>query len=324
MRSNCGVYVDAGYLLASAATHVTGTSLRSGITTDYPGLIKTLITEAERLASLPVLRVHWYDAADNGIPDAEQERIGLLPKVKLRLGRFGFDGQQKGVDLRIGLDMVAHARNNAVESIVLVSGDDDLTEAVEEAQVHGVEVIVLAVPNREGKPHGVSRHLQRAADNLDLLDTAALQAAITRTTPAVPPTPPVKSAPAPTPVPTTLPRVSTPASVARVARARPSEKVAYSGTTGLGSTLAPEYALGDEELKNVIHGVAKKVLTSFLDSAAPEELAEFEYGRPSIPRELDRALLVDLSDALNTYDLSDAIRTQLRRQFWEIADDHAQ
>lgn len=42
--------------------------------------------------------------------------------------------------------MVAQARNNSVESIVLVSGDDDLAEAVEEAQAHVFEVIVLAVP----------------------------------------------------------------------------------------------------------------------------------------------------------------------------------
>src|SRR5215218_900917 len=113
MRSKCGVYVDAGYLLAAAATLITGTSLRNGIVTDYPSLLQGLSSEAQSLADLPVLRVNWYDAAANGVPDPEQERIGILPKVKLRLGRFGFDGQQKGVDLRIGLDMVAHARNGA-------------------------------------------------------------------------------------------------------------------------------------------------------------------------------------------------------------------
>jgi uncharacterized LabA/DUF88 family protein len=320
MRSHCGVYVDAGYLLASAATRVTGTSLRNGITVEYPQLIASLIAQAERLAGLPVLRVHWYDAADNGIPDPVQDRLGLLPKVKLRLGRFGFDGQQKGVDLRIGLDMVAHARNNAVDSIVLVSGDDDLTEAVEEAQVHGVEVIVLAVSNREGQAHGVSRHLQRAADNLELLDPTAIETAVSRTTtPTTPPVPSIQPAPVParSPSPTSI---VTPSSVARVARPQPSESVAYSGTAGGTSTVAPEFALSDEELEELIHGVAKKVLTSFLASATPEDLADFEYGRPSIPRELDRALLVDLSDALNTYNLSDGIRTQLRRQFWEIAD----
>ncbi|MER5836059.1 MULTISPECIES: NYN domain-containing protein [Streptomycetaceae] len=108
-----------------------------------------------------MLRVYWYDSARNGIPDAQQERIGELPKVKLRLGRFGVNGEQKGVDLRIGLDLVAHARNRASDVFFLVSGDDDLAEAVEEAQVHGVQVLLLAVPTADGKAHGVSRHLVR-------------------------------------------------------------------------------------------------------------------------------------------------------------------
>ena len=121
-----------------------------------------------------MLRVHWYDSARNGIPDAQQERIGELPKVKLRLGRFGVNGEQKGVDLRIGLDLVAHARNSASDVFFLVSGDDDLAEAVEEAQVHGVQVLLLAVPTVDGKAHGVSRHLIRAADDLDSIDGAAI------------------------------------------------------------------------------------------------------------------------------------------------------
>ncbi|MEE2035164.1 NYN domain-containing protein, partial [Rhodococcus chondri] len=156
MRSTCALYIDAGYLLASAATRVTGTSLRSGIHVDYSTLISSLVDTAQDRSGLPVLRVYWYDSARNGIPDAQQERIGELSKVKLRLGRFGVNGEQKGVDLRIGLDLVTHARNGASDVFFLVSGDDDLTEAVEEAQVHGVQVVLLAVPTAVGTSHGVS------------------------------------------------------------------------------------------------------------------------------------------------------------------------
>ena len=315
MRSNCGIYVDAGYLLAAAATRVTGTSLRNGIAVDYPSLLQGLISEAEALAALPVLRVNWYDAAPNGIPDQEQEGIGILPKVKLRLGRFGFDGQQKGVDLRIGLDMVAHARNGAVDTIVLVSGDDDLTEAVEEAQVHGVLVIVLAVPTVEGRPHGVSKHLHRAADNLEVMDVKTLESSIRR------PAPTVAATPSPTPA-TPAPgiRAPSPAVVAGITRPQSTGALAYSGTTGAPPEIAVEYAHTDEEVSEMIDVVAEKALTSFLASAAAEDLASFEFGRPSIPRDLDRALLVDLSDALNTYNLSDGVRTQLRKRFWEMVD----
>jgi hypothetical protein len=38
MRSHSALYVDAGYLLSSAATRVTGSSLRRGIEVDYAAL----------------------------------------------------------------------------------------------------------------------------------------------------------------------------------------------------------------------------------------------------------------------------------------------
>ena len=160
--------MDVGYLLSGAAVRVTGTSLRNGIQVDYESLIDGLVQQAEKLSELPVLRVHWYDSARDGVPDAQQQSIGELSNVKLRLGRFGMEGQQKGVDLRIGLDLVTHARNGIAEVFILVSGDDDLTEAVEEAQVHGVQVFLLAIPNADDKPHGISRHLIRAADGLKI------------------------------------------------------------------------------------------------------------------------------------------------------------
>ena len=71
----------------------------------------------------------------------------MLPRVKLRLGRTSPHGEQKGVDLRIGLDLAAHGRNHVVDTMYLVR-DDDLSEAVEEAQNHGSQVVILAVPDR--------------------------------------------------------------------------------------------------------------------------------------------------------------------------------
>ncbi len=181
MRSHCAVYVDVGYLLASAATRVTGTSLRSGVEVDHAQLIEAIMTQAVESSGLPVLRVNWYDSGGGrgGTPDRLQEQIGLLPRVKLRLGRLSHAGEQKGVDLKIGLDLVTHARNNAVDVMFLVSGDDDLTEAVEEAQAHGIEVVLMAVQIVGGKPHAVSKHLLRAADRLELLEEKAIDASIT-------------------------------------------------------------------------------------------------------------------------------------------------
>lgn len=318
MRSNCALYVDAGYLLASAATRVTGTSLRNGIHVEFGKLIDALIRQAEEMSGLPALRVHWYDSAKNGVPDAQQERIGELPRVKLRLGRFGVDGQQKGVDLRIGLDLVAHARNDAADVFFLVSGDDDLTEAVEEAQVHGVQVIVLAVPNAEDRPHGVSRHLIRAADEISALHPSTVDQAVMRVEkPATPP-------PAPTPpAAPARPAVPTPNDLAALARRpapEPTSSLAWSSTTGAGSHVVPGHERPEDHAEE-IDAVVRQVLASFRQAASPADVIDLAKNRPSIPRDIDRALLMDLSDLLEVYDLSDAVRFRLRDRFWEIFDE---
>lgn len=331
MRSRCAVYIDAGYLLAAAATRVAGTSLRSSIEADHRRLIDVLAEHAEDKSGLPLLRVHWYDAAHDGVPDITQQKIGLLPRVKLRLGRIGFDGEQKGVDLRIGLDLVAHARNAAVEVIYLVSGDDDLTEAVEEAQAHGVQVIVLAVPTRSGEPHGVSRHLQSAADGLDLLAADALDTVIVRRI-AIAPTgtiidEPVADAspdelPTPAPSPALLadreqvPRLAPTRTTPVLAVSPPPDtELVYSTSTSGGSSLAPEY-VDDDHISEVISRVVKRVSQTWLDGHSAMHRRELVAQRPSIPRDVDRALLLDLSAALDIYDLSDRVRHELRAQFW--------
>jgi len=320
MRSTCSLYVDAGYLLAAAATRVAGTSLRSSIHVEYRALIESLIAEAEERSGLPLLRVHWYDSARDAVPDPQQVRIGELRKVKLRLGRFGREGEQKGVDLRIGLDLVTHARNSAADVFFLVSGDDDLTEAVEEAQGHGVEVIVLAVPDGGDRALGVSRHLLRAADDLDLLAGSVIDETVMRVEVRPDPaTPAPVTAPKPVPAPegNGFPR-PTPSDVAAAARrvpTAPAAALAYQGSTGAPSQVMPGYddpADYDEQ----IDAVVAKVLSAFRQSATAEGMAALLRSKPSVPGDLDRALLVDLSDALDMYNLTDPIRYRLRERFW--------
>jgi uncharacterized LabA/DUF88 family protein len=326
MRSTCSVYIDAGYLLASAATRVTGTSLRSGIYVDYPKLIGSLVDVAEARSGLPLLRVHWYDSAKNGVPDTQQERIGELSKVKLRLGRFGFDGEQKGVDLRIGLDLVAHARNGTSDVFFLVTGDDDLTEAVEEAQVHGTQVVLLAVPTRDGKPHGVSRHLIRSADDLEIIDGTVVDAAVIKVDghPISAPIPP-KPIPAPAQAagPPARSAVPTPRDLAvdsqAPAAARQTSVLAYSSSTGSPAQLLPGYG-GESDHDELIDKIVTRVLTSFRKSATADDVLKLKQAKPSIPGDIDRALLLDASGALQTYDLDEDIRHRLRARFWSLHD----
>lgn len=428
MRSHCAIYVDVGYLLAAAATRVTGTSLRRGVEVDHADLIRGLIERAEDDCGLPLLRVNWYDsgARPGGMPDFIQDSIGLLPRVKLRLGRLSHAGEQKGVDLRIGLDLATHGRNRVVDVIYLVSGDDDLTEAVEEAQGHGVQVILLAVPGQDGRPHGVARHLQRAADGLILLDGGVVDATVrSRAIPealipeelrpdgepepdvargpdadteaaletegamdpgevgappesAGPEEPlaadagseagrpgqgepgadgsgPARPAPAAAGVNGSAPAhtveagaesATVPATEADSARepepgpateaqeepagtpspsifARkkattlvpPPEPVWTSGGAGGHGTFA-ETDIDPE----IIDTVARQVLRSWCTTATPEMLAELKEQRPSIPGDLDRAMLVDLSNRSGQYDIDEVSRYELRGRFWQLVD----
>ena len=180
MRSYCAVYVDVGYLLASAATRVTGSSLRSGIEVDYPGLIAGLVAQVEADSGLPLLRVNWYDSGSRsgGQPDYHQDQIGLLPRIKLRLGRLSYAGEQKGVDVRLGLDLALQGRARVADVVYLVSGDDDLTEAVEEAQSAGVQVVLLSVPRHDGQGYAVSKHLRRAADGEQPIDAKIIDSCV--------------------------------------------------------------------------------------------------------------------------------------------------
>lgn len=355
MRSQCAVYVDAGYLLAATATRVSGTSLRSGVDVDHKALIQSLITQAEADSGLPLLRVNWYDSGSRpgGLPDYTQEQIGLSPRVKLRLGRRSLAGEQKGVDLRIGLDLATHGRQRVVDVMYLVSGDDDLTEAVEEAQSHGVQVSLLVVPNHAGRPQAVARHLQRAADELLLIDGAAIDSAVrTKNIPdellpksaeeastegnregvegtaASEATPGAEATPAPeagrgdaadaqpsTPKPSVL------------AGKRPSQVLPPppkpASTVVWSSSGAAEAEAGwdtSEISTEDVHQVVQQVVEGWCKVATPEMLAELRAGRPTIPGDLDRALLVDLSSRAGVYDIPDGARYALRDRFWAVLD----
>lgn len=324
MRSYCAVYVDAGYLLASGATRVTGTSLRGGVMVDHQRLIEGLIEQAEEASGLPLLRVNWYDSGSGpgGVPDRVQEGIGLLPRVKLRLGRLSNSGEQKGVDLRIGLDLVTHARNRVMDLAYLVSGDDDLTEAVEEAQGHGVQVLLLAAPDANGHPHGVSRHLQREADGITVIRTSAIDDAVKQVTrPAPAPEPPAGDE--------AKLRVPTPAAVAKLHPRRPPSGVVtgppvgtslvYTSATGDGQN-GSRTELTDLELQTLIDEVCNAVLDTWLTKSTPEDQERLRGQQPYIPSDMDRALLIDMSDRLQHYTIDEPTRFVLRDRFWRLVE----
>lgn len=65
--------------------------------------------------------------------------------------------EQKGVDLRIGLDIVTMTESRGAELIVLLTGDTDMIPAMKLARGRGLQLAGLDLPNRkiipELKPH---------------------------------------------------------------------------------------------------------------------------------------------------------------------------
>ena len=59
---------------------------------------------------------------------------------------FEADFEQKGVDMRIGLDMANFAADRTVDRIILVTGDTDCVPAMKNCRIRGLQVVLAAVP----------------------------------------------------------------------------------------------------------------------------------------------------------------------------------
>ncbi len=179
MPARYAIFVDAAFLWASVGELLYGSNDRSRLTCDYEGLVEDLVAATGADAGRELLRTYWYDGAVNKVPTPEQKRIGLLPSVKLRLGRV-VSGHQKGVDSLIVLDLLKLSGTGMVDTIYLLSGDDDLTEGVREAQALGVRVSLI------GAATALPRHsesLLLEADGVELWGEELWRPHFTRTAP---------------------------------------------------------------------------------------------------------------------------------------------
>ncbi len=81
-----------------------------------------------------------------------------LSNRSLTADDFSMDLEQKGVDLRIGLDMARLSLGKLVHSVVVVTGDSDMVPAFKFARREGVRVILSHMG------HGIKRELRAHAD----------------------------------------------------------------------------------------------------------------------------------------------------------------
>jgi uncharacterized LabA/DUF88 family protein len=60
--------------------------------------------------------------------------------------------EQKGVDMRIGIDVATLSLKKIVERIILVSGDTDMIPAIKLARREGVQVVMVEIDSPQVKP----------------------------------------------------------------------------------------------------------------------------------------------------------------------------
>ncbi|WP_262367108.1 NYN domain-containing protein [Microbispora triticiradicis] len=175
----CALFVDAGYLLADGAMAVHGTRHREAVSWDYPGLLRFLTNLSRERTGLPLLRCYWYEATVEGRRTPEHDVLADIPGLKLRLGRIR-PGRREGVDAQVHRDLMTLARNNAVCDAVVVSGDEDLTQVVSDAQDLGVRVTVMQLA-ADGA-WSAARTLRQECDDLVEIAGAHLRSYVTLST----------------------------------------------------------------------------------------------------------------------------------------------
>jgi uncharacterized LabA/DUF88 family protein len=74
------------------------------------------------------------------------KRIPIPPRA-LSDADFAPDFEQKGVDMRIGLDIALMSDNQVIDRIILISGDTDCVPAMKYGRKAGIQIVVIRFPN---------------------------------------------------------------------------------------------------------------------------------------------------------------------------------
>ena len=292
------VFVDAGYALACGAelcVKMEG-ARRSAVVCSYAGLIAGLTKELQNRCNRELLRVYWYDGAINQVHTADHLSIGKLPDVKVRLGRV-VHGLQKGVDTLIVLDLTTLARERAISTAYLMSGDEDLREGVVVAQQLGVRVSLVGFEPLNSWHPNQAGTLIREADEHIVLDTA---------TSVLPYFSAVVQPPSPEAVP------QEPAAEAPQA-AEPAPEVASPGAAAVAQTPAVTRAFD----------FGASFARGWLASNPPAtDVAAMSSAKakwpPLIPATTDAELIKRGAAALGVSVLAEQEKRELRRGFWSL------
>lgn len=172
MTGRFAVFIDAGWLLALAAETVAA-RLPAEVECDHARLLAGIADLAAGHAGGRLLRQYWYETRLPASSAAEQEAIGRLPNVKVRLAGSG-PADRHGVGTLMTLDLLRLAARRVIGSAFVLAGDGDLAESVAEAQGQGMNVTVGRIETPPGRC-GQSKRLLRECDDQMLIATDLLR-----------------------------------------------------------------------------------------------------------------------------------------------------
>ncbi len=176
------VMIDGNYLRMAAKRH--------GIEYfDHRFFVNKLKEKLSEMlgTSLRLLRTYYYDAPpfsdESKLKPKEIEfarrrqafldRLNQLDLFEVRLGRIQYKGRdekgnlitaQKGVDVKMAVDIIEFAEHKTADYILLITSDSDLVPAIRVAKNKGVNVILGMFPPK----HKHSKLVKELSDSADM------------------------------------------------------------------------------------------------------------------------------------------------------------
>ncbi|MFQ5880772.1 MAG: NYN domain-containing protein [Dehalococcoidia bacterium] len=166
------VYIDGSNLYHSLKHYCKRTDL------DFDGFSRRLA------AGRQLVRTYYYNSPKDQGKEPEQyadqqkwfEYIRQVPYTELRLGRLVYRDwpkvapYEKGVDVRLATDMLVHGFRNNYDTVILVSGDNDFSDALQAVKELGKHVEVALFGSARS-----SQQLRAEADKIIILDSEFLK-----------------------------------------------------------------------------------------------------------------------------------------------------
>lgn len=164
--SRYATFIDAGHLRAAIAFAAAGMPAKQMEIEFEPVRLSALLREAAaRMCPHATFTRHFfYDGSNSLHPAPSHDMINRHGDFVLRLGKMKDNGQQKGVDTMLALDMALKASDRVIDDVILLGGDYDLVPGFDAAKDRGARVHLIDLRAANAPP---CRELFLAADSVD-------------------------------------------------------------------------------------------------------------------------------------------------------------